>query len=1520
MPISTVVTSMKDEAPYVLEWVAYHRAIGFDRVVVLANDCTDGTHEMLMRLHEIGAISYYENVVPVGAKPHSSALKIANKSSEVKSADFVMVLDADEFLVIKDAPHTLNVLLDEMQNKAADMMVIPWRMFGSSHQMEFEDLPVIKRFTQSMDARDLPKVGVKTLFRQADNIRLAIHFPKSIMKGGEILDDNDASWIDAGGQPLVRNGLTWNGGRQKIRRDHAEVAHFMIKSLDEYLLKIFRGDGLMNSNRHGIDYWRGADHNVVTDLVVADNVPGFAQEHERLFADPILSELHHQAVAKKFEKLSRILTNPDVQKLRTILKRSTSGKLEPEDIQTSRALVTQMSPAKIETDKLIDGDIPYSTLVSITDAGLADASAISWRMFKDARQHSTMFWPEKKFGRRPISSLVEGLKRAQSKGRDNAVTVRWFHNYSRAAVAESWPVDDEILVLLTRDGDNLLSGFPKYVAESKAKYVEKAHRKFPALRQVLTGTESIEQVRDLIAQEKVLDPRKRLAAYIEANPDAVVLNLDHPDQVNAELAELEGRGPSGPMIVRLLRSALQVPDPNGHQDGGPSGSEEKVKHSEKPQLPIAPNDKAHVTAIASYDQSELRTATGGMRVGIITLPMNRNYGGNLQAYALMTHLRRMGHEPVLINRRHGTNSSEFDDIAEDAAVPLYSPSVGLSSNVPNRDFVEQHLVPITRQFLSSSSLSRQIGRYDFGAVIVGSDQVWRPKYARTLLGDFFLGFLENNESGIRKISYAASFGSEKDEYKAADKKLVTPLLKNFDAVSVREDSAVDMCRDMFDVTAVHVLDPTLLLNRDDYSDLLSAAQKEHERSYLLTYVLDATPDKVEVIERISKKLAITPQTTSGLPFTAADPLTAKGGHKSVEGWLAAFRNADFVVTDSFHGVAFSIIFNRPFVAYGNAQRGLARFTSLLRALGLENRLVSNSEDADVAALLGPIDWTTVNQRLAALQASSLKFLADALAGIPPNGGKGSQSYSESARETPGEATSTVLSPYSSVAPLDAPGVPLDDRHPFNVHCTGCGACVSESKGTLAMAWTRDGFLEPRATAGDVRRDVLRVCPFNPTPEPQVEDEDALALRFLDKAPCHDSRIGRFVNTYVGYSKTFRPTSSSGGIATYVFDELINRGTVQHLFIVRRTPDGRYAYQLFDGTEDIKATSKTRYYPVTLEQLFMVIDATPGRIAVSGVACFVKAIRLKQHYHPELRDKIPFVVGIICGGLKSRHYTDFLAQSAGIKGDYKDAEYRVKSPDRLSSDYSFAAKGYDGTTGQIRMQKLGDMWGTGLFKSRACDFCTDVMTELADISLGDAWLPEYKQDGMGNSVVVTRTSLADEIVKQGIYNGDLSVREVSSDIAARTQSGGFNHKQRAVKFRLLVEESKGERIPPYIRKRMLNQSSIPEIFVQILRNRTRSKSILTWRRTKDNRLFVRQMRSSLRHLSAVTNARKQSQLVEQVALDKLSLRTNTLDERVKVIEPLLRWLESRIRDGRIDINMVKKTIAQYPGVFDDRKQP
>ncbi len=413
----------------------------------------------------------------------------------------------------------------------------------------------------------------------------------------------------------------------------------------------------------------------------------------------------------------------------------------------------------------------------------------------------------------------------------------------------------------------------------------------------------------------------------------------------------------------------------------------------------------------------------------------------------------------------------------------------------------------------------------------------------------------------------------------------------------------------------------------------------------------------------------------------------------------------------------------------------------------------------------------------------------------------------------------------------------------NELCVGCGLCVTESLSSK-MNWNEEGFLVP-VLDNSFNENAIKLCPFNPCPEDEVKDEDVLANVVFPNAKQNDFKIGRFENTYVGYANQFRETSSSGGIATYIFQQLLEKKIVDHLFIVKEI-NGTYTYQWFDNIEKIKEISKTRYIPVTMENLFKEIDSKEGKVAVSGVACFVKAIRLKQHYSPQYKEKIPFVIGIICGGLKSRFFTEYLAQTSGIKGKYEKQEYRIKDKKSLASDYSFGAFDDKLTFHQMKMSKVGDMWGTGLFKSNACDFCDDVTTELADISLGDAWLPEYRNEGLGNSVIVTRSKLADRLIEKGIEKNELSVISISKDKIIQSQRASFSHRQDSLYFRKKYSHFKIEK-----RKRFKKQLSIPYKVVQLVRRKTRAESINIWRKYNNDQIFRKKMKVYLKLLRIVT---------------------------------------------------------------------
>ncbi|OUL60059.1 Coenzyme F420 hydrogenase/dehydrogenase, beta subunit C-terminal domain [Flavobacterium sp. AJR] len=406
-------------------------------------------------------------------------------------------------------------------------------------------------------------------------------------------------------------------------------------------------------------------------------------------------------------------------------------------------------------------------------------------------------------------------------------------------------------------------------------------------------------------------------------------------------------------------------------------------------------------------------------------------------------------------------------------------------------------------------------------------------------------------------------------------------------------------------------------------------------------------------------------------------------------------------------------------------------------------------------------------------------------------------------------------------------------------CTGCGICVSESSATLKMEWDKFGFLKPAKIGKKINESAIKVCPFNPMPDDEVEDEDKLANIFLSNAKKANNRIGRFENTYVGYSNEHRETSSSGGLATYVFSKLLEHNIVDYIFIVKEI-NGTYEYQLFSDISTINQISKTRYIPVTLEKLFLQIDKIDGRIAVSGVACFIKSIRLKQYYNPELKGKIPFLIGIICGGLKSKFFTDYLVQKSGIVSTYSKQEYRIKDRESTATDYSFGAYDEKYNFHQVKMRSVGDMWGTGLYKSNACDFCSDVLTELADISLGDAWLDEYRNEGLGNSVIITRSIIADELIKNGILTNEISVKIVDENKIIQSQLGGFNHRQDAIGLRIKLRKLRGE-IIPFIRKRVIKDISIPFAIVQLNRLIVRKKSLIEWQKKPNLNVFEKKMK-------------------------------------------------------------------------------
>ena len=368
-----------------------------------------------------------------------------------------------------------------------------------------------------------------------------------------------------------------------------------------------------------------------------------------------------------------------------------------------------------------------------------------------------------------------------------------------------------------------------------------------------------------------------------------------------------------------------------------------------------------------------------MKIGILTVPFNNNYGGFLQAFALKKVLESMGHKVMIINRRRNrirTLRSILGDLLR--ALHILEDKQKKLSKYTNQ-FQKKYLFPYTKKYYSSQEL-RDCVKYKFDAVIVGSDQVWRYRYFTDWIDDFFCNFLEG--TSIPHFSYAASMGTDEMEYSHNKIEICSKLLKGFRAVSVREESSVKLLKDYFSVeNALVVLDPTLLLDKQIYVDLFKDKYTKPERPYIFTYILDDSKEIKQSIEEFSHKMNmpvvnIKAETGDISEIDVIEP---------VEKWLSAIYYADYVITDSFHGTVFSLIFNKQFVVYGNVQfvvygnvqRGMSRMQDLLNRVELTDRLIFSNYKVKTI-LEQEIDWVSVNKQINIYKESSMAFLKSSL--------------------------------------------------------------------------------------------------------------------------------------------------------------------------------------------------------------------------------------------------------------------------------------------------------------------------------------------------------------------------------------------------------------------------------------------------------------------------------------------------------------------------------------------------------------
>lgn len=287
----TLVTTMKNEGPYLLEWLAYHRSIGVTDFCIFSNDCTDGTNLILNRLDQMGVVRHFDNPLGPRMDPQRAAYSRANKMDWVRESDWVLILDADEFLNVHVGDRSIASLIRACG--APDAISINWRLMGSCGEKHFSAQPVTERFVRG-SSFETPENGLvwgfKTLFRPRKFDYFGVHRPKFLKK--RALAPDMVNWTNGSGQPMGPKILKtgWRSGHGNIGYAFAQVNHYAIKSREDFLLKRLRGTAnSKNKGRIDMDYWDKYDINTVEDRTIRTD--GIAPQAAEWLQDADLAAL-----------------------------------------------------------------------------------------------------------------------------------------------------------------------------------------------------------------------------------------------------------------------------------------------------------------------------------------------------------------------------------------------------------------------------------------------------------------------------------------------------------------------------------------------------------------------------------------------------------------------------------------------------------------------------------------------------------------------------------------------------------------------------------------------------------------------------------------------------------------------------------------------------------------------------------------------------------------------------------------------------------------------------------------------------------------------------------------------------------------------------------------------------------------------------------------------------------------------------------------------------------------------------
>ncbi len=309
-----IVTPIKNEGPFILEWVAHNLAIGVDDIAVFSNNCTDGSDALLDRLAAMGKLRHFDNTTNGKLAPQRRAYRRFIKMDLAGPEDWIIPIDADEHINVKVGDHTLRALTDAVPQ--ARTLSMTWRLFGNAGVETYSDAFLTDQFR--MAAADMTRHppqawGLKTMFKRRLWGHIGVHRPKRPTVGCFA----DLHWYNGSGQPMPERYMegSWRAGPDSLGYDLVQLNHYALKSCESYLVKKARGRAHHGGEALGLDYWRKMNHNRIEDRSIDAIRPAKLAIYEELLSDPELRRLHEACCARHRAAIQDLRGKPDTSAL-----------------------------------------------------------------------------------------------------------------------------------------------------------------------------------------------------------------------------------------------------------------------------------------------------------------------------------------------------------------------------------------------------------------------------------------------------------------------------------------------------------------------------------------------------------------------------------------------------------------------------------------------------------------------------------------------------------------------------------------------------------------------------------------------------------------------------------------------------------------------------------------------------------------------------------------------------------------------------------------------------------------------------------------------------------------------------------------------------------------------------------------------------------------------------------------------------------------------------------------------------